>query len=90
MNTKHRSCLISSAAAPKRSHLLLVVAFFVLCGCVSVNWVSGAWWLWGLAGCGALISFLLRGSGKRSTAGDILESEAARVDLEDFLSMVTL
>jgi hypothetical protein len=28
--------------------------------------------------------------GKRSTAGDILESEAARADLEDFLSMVTL
>ena len=28
--------------------------------------------------------------GKRSTAGDIQESEAARADLEDFLSMVTL
>ena len=64
--TKH---VFLPAAAPKRNHLLLVVAFFVLIGCVSVNYVSGGLWLWGLACIGGALIWLLRQSGMRGTVG---------------------
>lgn len=59
----------SLEAAPKRNHLLLVVAFFLLTGCATVGYVSGGMWLWGLAGIGAMLIWLLRRSGMRCTAG---------------------
>lgn len=59
----------SAAAAPKRNHLLLVVAFFLLIGCVTVNFVSGGMWLWALAVCGAGLIWLLHKSGMRCTVG---------------------
>lgn len=59
----------SAETAPKRSHLLLVVAFFFLIGCVTVSSVSGGFWLWALAGTGALLAWLLRRDGLRCTLG---------------------
>ncbi len=69
MNASRPKSAFSSGAAPKRNHLLLVVAFFVLLGCVTVNWMYGGLWLWGLAGIGALMILLLSKSGRRCTLG---------------------
>lgn len=69
MKINRSSHILASAAIPKRNHLLLVVAFFVLVGCVSVNHVSGGMWLWGLTGIGALLVWLFHKNGLRCTAG---------------------
>jgi len=66
---RRSSSIFSSATAPKRNHLLLVVAFFFLIGCVTVNYLSGGLWLWGLVGIGALMIWLLRQSGMRCGIG---------------------
>lgn len=50
---------------PKRSHLLLMVAFFFLIGCVSIARVSGGAWLWALAGIGGALCWLCRRTGFR-------------------------
>ena len=47
-------------AAPKRSHLILMVAFFFLVGCVSIPFLSQGVWLWALAGIGLVLAVLLR------------------------------
>lgn len=60
----HRSASVpATAAAPKRNHLLLMVAFFFLIGCVTVRYVSGGAWLWALAAMGAAIAVLARRMG---------------------------
>lgn len=69
MNVSRPKHVFSSETAPKRNHLLLVVAFFLLFGCVSVNYVSGGMWLWMLTGTGAGLVWLLRRSGLRCTLG---------------------
>ena len=69
MNRCRSKNVFSSETAPKRNHLLLVVAFFFLTGCVTVNFVSGGLWLWALAGMGLLLVWLLHRAGRRCTAG---------------------
>jgi len=59
----------SFTAVPKRNHLLLMVAFFFLVGCVSVSYTAGGWWLWALAAIGAALCRFLRKGGMRCGAG---------------------
>ncbi len=57
------------AKTPNRSHLLLMVAVFLLIGSISVSYVSGGVWLWGLAFIGAVLIVLLRKAGMRCGLG---------------------
>lgn len=70
MQTNRRiQSAFSPAAAPKRNHLLLMVAFFFLIGCISVPYLTGGAWLWALAGVGAALIWLLRRYGMRCGMG---------------------
>lgn len=70
MNANRRTqSAFAPAAAPKRNHLLLMVAFFFLIGCTSIAYIAGGAWLWALAGLGALLIVLLRRSGLRCGIG---------------------
>ena len=60
---------ISFSAAPKRNHLLLMVAFFFLLGCIFLPYTTGGVWLWALAAAGAGLIILLKHSGMRCGVG---------------------
>ncbi len=60
---------VYARTTPKRSHLLLMVAFFFLVGCVSIAWVSAGAWLWVLAGIGAALCWLCMRSGLKWNIG---------------------
>jgi len=70
MHTKRRLQTASVfAAAPKRNHLILMVAFFFLVGCISFPYLSAGVWLWAIAGIGLTLIVLFRRSGMRCGAG---------------------
>jgi len=59
-------------AIPERNHLLLMVAFSFLIGCLSISFMDAGVWLWLLLGCGVLLAFLLHRLGIKLSAAIML------------------
>ena len=69
MNKRQGWREMSFAPYPKRNHLLLMVAFFFLLGCLCMPYTSNGLWLWALAGAGAALTVVLKTGGMRCGAG---------------------
>ena len=57
---------------PERSHLLLMVAFSFLAGCLCVPWLTMGGWMWAVAAGSAALGILLRRLGRSAGCAAVL------------------
>lgn len=73
MKTKDRkSGRVYPFAISERNHLLLMVAFSFLIGCLSISFLDTGAWLWVLFGCGVTLGFALHRLGAKLTPAIVL------------------